>query len=196
MKALVIFFVSIFSVLEIAAQDKPEGLFINSKAPDFKGIDQSGNAFRLKDALKQGPVVLVLYRGYWCPYCNRQLKKLQDSMSLINEKGAQLIAVTSERSEGISKTIGKTNATFPILFDEGLQIVTSYKVKFEVDEKTVSRYKNAGIDLAKINGEKGKIHLPVPAVYIISKEGTIVYRFFEMDYKKRVSVLEILDNLK
>ena len=56
--------------------------------------------------------------------------------------------------------------------------------------------KNAEIDLAKINGEKGKIHLPVPAVYIISKEGTIVYRFFEMDYKKRVSVLEILDNLK
>ena len=62
----------------------------------------------------------------------------------------------------------------------------AYAVAFEVDERTVSRYKNADIDLATANGQKDKVYLPVPAVYIISnKEGTIVYRYFDSDYKKR-----------
>ena len=72
----------------------------------------------------------------------------------------------------------------------------AYAVAFEVDERTVSRYKNADIDLATANGQKDKIYLPITAVYVISKEGTIVYRYFDSDYKKRASVQEILNNLK
>ena len=92
------------------AQEKPEGLFINSKAPDFKGTDQYGNEIRLKDVLKDSLVVLIFYRGQWCPYCNKQLKKLEDSLQLIKNKGARLIAVTPEKPEFISKTIEKTKA--------------------------------------------------------------------------------------
>ena len=72
----------------------------------------------------------------------------------------------------------------------------AYAVSFEVDERTVNRYKNADIDLAAANGQKDKVYLPVPALYIICKEGTILYRFFEPDYKKRPTVLEILEQLK
>src|SRR3954470_5133711 len=68
--------------IHVCAQEKPEGLFINSKAPDFKGKDQAGTELNLKDMRKQGPVVLVFYRGYWCPYCNKYLKMLADSLEL------------------------------------------------------------------------------------------------------------------
>lgn len=177
-------------------QEKPEGLFINSKAPDFKATDQYKNEIRLKDVLKDSLVVLVFYRGQWCPFCNRQLKKLEDSLSLINGKGARLIAVSPEKPEYISKTIEKTGASYPLLYDKDMKIMKAYAVSFEVDEKTVSRYKNADIDLAEANGQKEKVYLPIPAVYIISKEGTILYRFFDSDYKKRPSVKEIINNLK
>jgi peroxiredoxin len=186
----------LFVHLFLVAQEKPEGLFINSKAPDFKGIDQYGNEIKLKDVLKDSFVVLIFYRGQWCPYCNRQLKKLEDSLQLIKNKGARLIAVTPETPEYISKTIEKTKANYPILFDKEMKIMKAYSVAFAVDEKTVSRYKNADIDLAAANAQKEKVYLPIPAVYIISKEGTILYRYFESDYKKRASVQEILDNLK
>jgi len=176
------------------AQKKPEGLFINSKAPDFKGTDQDGNALRLKDLVKKGNVVLIFYRGNWCPYCNRQLSQLQDSLQFIKDKGAQVIAVTPEQAEGISKTIEKTKASFPIIFDEDRKIMKAYDVSFAVDEKSISRYKMAGIDLEKNNGKNGA-NLPVPAVYIINKESTIIYRFFEPNYKNRASVKEILKNL-
>ena len=189
-----LFTVSLYTLLY--AQEKPEGLFINSKAPDFKATDQYGNEIRLKEILKDSLVVLVFYRGQWCPYCNKQLKKLEDSLSFIKEKGARLIAVTPEKPENISKTIEKTKAGYPILYDKNMKIMNAYHVTFEVDERTVSRYKNADIDLAAANGQKDKVYLPVPAVYIISKEGTILYRFFDADYKKRASVKEILEELK
>ena len=178
------------------AQEKPEGLFINSKAPDFKATDQYGNEIRLKDMLKDSVVVLIFYRGQWCPYCNRQLKKLEDSLQLIKKKGARLIAITPEKPEYISKTIEKTKASYPLIYDKDMKIMKAYAVAFEVDDRTVLRYKNADIDLATANGQKEKVYLPVPAVYIISKkEGTIIYRYFEFDYKKRVSVQEILNNI-
>src|SRR5687768_8265705 len=113
LSVIVILFFSVASI----AQEKPEGLFINSKAPDFKGKDQNGKDFRLKDALKNGTVVLVFYRGNWCPYCNKQLKKLEDSLQFIVDKGAQLIAVTPEMPDGIAKTVEKTKASYTIVQD-------------------------------------------------------------------------------
>lgn len=182
--------------LNAYSQEKPEGLFINSKAPDFKGKDQNGNEVSLKDIRKKGPVVLIFYRGYWCPYCNKELQKLEDSLQLIKAKGAVLIAVTPEKQEGIAKTIEKTKLSYSVLSDEDSKIMKAYDVAFKVDGKAASRYKMANIDLAENNGQKPEsIYLPVPAVYIIGKDGEIKYRFFNEDYKNQAPIKEILSNL-
>lgn len=175
-------------------QSAPEGLFIASKAPDFKAKDQFGKEIRLKDLLKKGRVVLVFYRGNWCPYCNKALARFQDSLSYITDKGATLLAVSPEKQESVSETAAKTKATFSVLHDEGLKIMKAYDVAFEVPENTITRYKNSGLDIEKNNGSNGR-YLPVPAVFVIDKESTIRYRFFEFDYKKRPSVKEILEYL-
>jgi len=182
--------------VNVFGQEKPEGLFINSKAPDFKSKDQNGNEIVLKDLRKKGPIVLVFYRGYWCPYCNKELQRLEDSLLLITDKGAQLIAITPEKKEGVAKTIEQTKATYPIITDEEMKIMKAYDVAYPVDDKTVGRYKMASIDLAANNGQKpGSVYLPIPAVYIINKDGEISYRFFDADYKKRPSVKDLLENL-
>ena len=178
----------------LSQAQSPEGLFINSKAPDFKLKDQSGVEVSLKELRKKGPVVLLFYRGNWCPFCNRELKAFQDSLGLILTKGAQLVAITPEEKEGIDSTTRKTGAVFPILHDEEMKVATAYNVAFAVDERTVGRYKMAGIDLAKVNGQKAPM-LPVPAVYIINKEGSVTFRYFDENYRNRVSVKEILKNL-
>jgi peroxiredoxin len=183
--------------LSVFGQEKPEGLFINSKAPDFKSKDQNGNEIALKELRKKASVVLVFYRGYWCPYCNKELERLQDSLQLITDRGAQLVAVTPEKQEGIAKTVEKTKASFPIITDEQMKIMKAYDVAYQVDEKTIARYKMASIDLAANNGQKpDAVYLPIPAVYVINKQGEITYRYFESDYRKRPYVKEILDNLK
>lgn len=187
-------FIALLIVSPSFAQEAPEGLFIESKAPDFKAKDQSGMEVRLKDLLKEGKVVLVFYRGQWCPYCNKELSRLQDSLQFIKDKGATLVAVSPEQPENISKTIEKTKAEYSVLHDEGLKIMKAYDVEFEVPENTLTRYRNSGLDIEKNNGSNGK-YLPIPAVYIIDEEQTVTYRFFEKDYKKRPSVKELLENL-
>jgi len=177
------------------AQEAPEGLFLNSKAPDFKGKDQNGKDVRLKDLLKKGKVVLVFYRGEWCPYCNKNLQRLADSLQLIKDKGATLIAVTPEQPESIAKTVEKTKAEYSILHDENLKIMKAYEVEFEIPENMLKRYRNGGIKIDEINGKNGNF-LPIPATYVIDKEANITYRFFNQDYKKRPSVKEILDHLE
>lgn len=193
----IVFLFSLIMTISLSYAQAPEGLFIGSKAADFKGTDQRGNKIHLKDLLKKGKVVLIFYRGYWCPYCNKELSRLQDSLGLILDKGATLIAVTPEKPENVAKTVAKTKAEYSILYDEGLKIMKAYDVEFEVPENTVARYKTANIDLVANNESNGKdgAYLPIPAVYIIDRESTITYRFFDADYKKRPSVKEIVDNL-
>ena len=195
MRILLSFAFILISVISLA-QNKPEGLFINSKAPDFKVKDQEGNEQSLKDLRKKGPVVVLFYRGYWCPYCNKELSRFQDSLQFITQKGATLIAITPESPEGIKKTIEKTGASFPIISDVDMKLSKAYQVSFEVDEKTRNRYKSFGTDLSQINQQKGSVFLPVPAVYVINRDGSVVYRFFDADYKKRPSVNQILSELK
>ena len=196
MKKLFLFLLTTISISFLWAQNKPEGLFINSKAPDFKLKDQDGKDVSLRELKKKGPVVIVFYRGNWSPYCSSYLKQLQDSLELIKKKGGQLVAITPELQEGIQKTIEKTKASFPILHDDDLKMMKAYDVAFQVDDRSMGRYKNAGIDLIAINDKKNANYLPIPAVYIVNREGTITYRFFDSDYKKRVTVKEILNNLK
>lgn len=195
MKKTFLLFALLLSAQFLFAQEAPEGLFLNSKAPDFRAKDQNGNDVRLKDLLKKGKVVLVFYRGEWCPYCNKNLQRLNDSLQLIRDKGATVVAVSPETTESIMKTVEKTKAGFTIIHDENLKIMKAYEVEFEVPENTLKRYRNGGIKLDEVNGKNGNF-LPVPATYIIDKEGNITYRFFNSDYKKRPSVKEILDNLK
>jgi peroxiredoxin len=179
----------------VLGQEAPEGLFIQSKAPDFKAKDQNGNEIRLKDLLKKGKVVLIFYRGQWCPFCNRYLKRLEDSLQLVKDKGATVVAVTPELPENVARTIEKTGASFPIIYDEGLKIMKAYDVEFEVPENTLKRYRNTGIKLEENNGPRNGNYLPIPATYIIDKESNVTYRFFDPDYKKRPSVSELLANL-
>lgn len=190
----ILFLLTIICSVNGFAQTYPPGLNVNDKAPEFSATDQKGEKIKLKKQLKKGSVVLVFYRGQWCPYCNKQLKQLEDSISFIKEKGASVIAITPELPENISKTIGKTNASYSILYDDGLNIMKAYKVAFQVDDKTVEKYKGYGIDFSKANGVNGA-NLPVPAVYIVNKNGKIIYRFFDVNYTKRSSVKDILDHL-
>jgi peroxiredoxin len=194
MKSSVILILLCASSLLVVSQDKTDGLNIGERAPDFFTKDQFGMEINLKSELRKNSVVLVFYRGQWCPYCNKELKTLEDSLRFIRAKGAIVIAVTPENPENINKTIEKTKASYSVLYDEGLKIMKSYQVAFSVDSLTITKYKSYGIDFASVNGVNGA-NLPVPAVYVINRKGKIVYRHFDPDYRKRASINEIIKHL-
>ena len=172
----------------------PKGLKTGDKAPLFEVADNSGKLFNLKDQLAKGEVVIIFYRGQWCPFCNKELGRLNDSLSLIIARGASVIAISPETYANVEKTVEKTHASFPIISDSSMTIMKQYKVDFSVDEGTQKKYLEYGIDFSKANGSNGA-NLPVPATYIIGKNGLIKYVFFDPDYRVRPSVKELLDHL-
>jgi peroxiredoxin len=197
MKRSVLLLYILFAGSLAFGQQKPNGLPLHTKAPDIEAKDQQGNDISLTTLRKQGPVVVFFYRGNWCPYCNKQLKELQDSLQYIIGKGAAVLAITPEAEEGVGKTIEKTGATFPIIYDQDVRISEAYNVSYKVDTATLNKYKtNWDVDFLKINQQKEEAYLPVPAVYIIGKNGIITYRFFESDITKRPSVKELMANLR
>lgn len=192
-RCALVFFVIMFS-LQANAQEIPIPLKVGDEALNFEGIDQNGDSFELYEILKKGPVVLMFYRGFWCPHCNKQLSQMEDSLDFITQKGGIVVAVTPEKPESVEKTIDKTGASFKIIHDKDLSIMNIYHVAFNLEEAMLKKYKKWGIDVVEANGDNGP-NLPVPATYIIGQDRQILYAFFDPDYKKRATVGKILQNL-
>ena len=163
---------------------------VGETAPAFKAQDGAGRTVELRQLLKKGPVVLYFYRGQWCPFCNKELSQLQDSLQVLTSKGAQVVVVTPETPENIDKTVAKTKATFPIVHDQNLTIMKAYKTAFTVDDATAQKYQGFGVDLKKANGLDQAV-LPVPATYVIGRDGKIKFAFFNPDYRHRASVRQV-----
>ena len=173
----------------------PEGLKEGTLAPDFSGMDQNGENISLSDQLKNGPVVLIFYRGYWCPVCNKYLSEFQKDVNLILNEGASVIAITPEQNDGVEKTIKKNDIGFSVLTDDKYSIMNQYGVRFLVTDKYSNKIKTfLFADIANNNGDD-EANLPVPATYIIGKNGKIIKTFFDVNYKNRPSVEEIVEYL-
>lgn len=168
------------------------GLTAGTDAPTFTAKDNTGKTLDLKTLLKKhNAVVLMFYRGQWCPYCNKHLQQLQDSLQLLTAKNVYVIAVTPETTDAIGKTVEKTKASFSLIHDEGYKIMKDYKVDYVMDQAMVTKYKGYGVDLEANNGNTDHT-LPVPATYIIDKKGKITFVHFDKDYRKRLAVSTIL----
>lgn len=190
MKKLIVIACLISSSTSLFAQ---AGLKKGEKAPAFVAKDNNGKELNLKVLLKtHKAVVLFFYRGQWCPYCNKHLKEMQDSLQILTHKGAYVIGVTPETAENINKTISKTHASFSIIQDKGYKIMKAYDVNYVLDDATVGTYKKYGVDLEQNNGNTDHV-LPVPATYVIDKSGRLVFVHFDKDYRNRPSIRAIAD---
>lgn len=172
------------------------GLKVGDTAPDFTLGNADGKKISLSSKLKEGPVVLIFYRGAWCPYCNIQLHALQETLPAFKKHGAQLVAVTPQTPDKSAEQVKKDKYPFEILSDLDYKVAKNYKLYFDVPMNLHEFYKKKfGLDIEVYNG-KGRLGLPVPGTYVINKEGKIVAVHAELDYKQRMEPAAILQVLK
>ena len=167
---------------------------VGELAPDFTAKDAAGHPVALKQLLKKGPVVLYFYRGQWCPYCNKQLSQLQDSLQTLTAKGAQVVVVSPETPANVEKTVAKTKASFPIIHDQDFTIMKAYHTAFTVDDAMAQKYQSFGVNLKEANGVDVNV-LPVPATYVIGQDGRIKFAFFNPDFKHRATIKAVAQAL-
>jgi peroxiredoxin len=174
--------------------EKVKGIELGLPAPDINALDQNNKQFKLYEALKDSAVVIIFYRGQWCPVCNKHLSGIQDSLSFINKQAAKVIAISPEKPALIEETISKTQVGFTLLYDKDYKIGIDYNILFMPKAVKRSMYNLIGANLKQAHSDESQ-RLAVPATFIIDKKGKIVWKHVDPDYKIRASALQILNHL-
>jgi peroxiredoxin len=180
---------------DLASSMPAPGIRVGEKAPDFVLNNAFGEPVSLKEKLTEGPVVLVFYRGAWCPFCNMHLHVLQQSLPEIEKYGAQLITITPQKPDKSVEQFREKGYSFEVLSDLDSKVMKAYKLYFEIPADLVEVYKKHGLDLEAFNGE-GRNVLPVPGSFVIDTTGVVRAMYADTDYMKRMEPSAIIDALK
>ena len=129
MKRLFSLTLLLFSIAVIG-QINDEHLELGDKAPQIVAIDQNGNNIDSKSILKERQILLIFYRGNWCPHCKKHLNSLQDHLQEFEEKGVFVIVVSPESEERTQETATMLESSFAIVHDLGNKIMNDYKPEF------------------------------------------------------------------
>src|SRR6266576_3000717 len=157
-------------------------LKVGDSAPDFKLPDVHGELVQLHSLLRGGPVVVVFYRGGWCPYCNLHLRGFQRRLAQIRELGGQVVAISPQLPDNSLSTQEKNELAFPVLSDVGNKVARRFGIVFELRDDLVELYRNFGHALEEANGNSGKRELPFPGTFLIDGNGTIRLAHVDVDY--------------
>ena len=169
-------------------------LQVGDVAVNFTLKNASGKEVTLYDELKNGPVVLMWYRGGWCPYCNLTLHHMQEALPEFKKNGASLLALTPEVPDSSITTKEKNELEFEVLSDLDNTVARQYKVVFKLTDDVAASYE-ASFGLSNYNGNK-KSELPLAATYIIGTDKKIKYAFLDEDYRKRAEPQDLIRFLK
>ncbi len=181
--------------LNLSAQIDNEHLKVGESAPEIVGVDQNGKKINSTEILKHNKILLVFYRGNWCPHCKKHLASLQERLDEFIEKGVYVMVVTPETVERTKQTSEMWHINFSIVHDVGNKIMNDYKVAFEVNHDNVPNYYGiVSRNVAEYNVQNNNV-LPVPATYIIDQNGIISYVQYDPNYKNRSNFSEILKML-
>ena len=167
-----------------------------SDFPHFSVMDIKGKKVDTKQLISQGPLVVLFYRGGWCPYCNRQLQAVnQEVFPKVNAAKGKVIAISVDKPEEGKKSGGNLNDGWHIIADNDAKLVKQFGLDFVVPKKLVKTYKEKyQIDLEASSGRTHHI-LPVPAIYVVDQKGKITYAYANEDYKVRAANKEVVSAL-
>lgn len=167
------------------------GIAPGSLAPDASVRDAEGREVSLASLSKDGPIMVVFYRGGWCPYCNAQIHDLTRAFPEYQKRGVRPVVISVDQAKESARTQATYSIPFPVLSDPDLAAHRAFKVLNQADAAEFARLKSYGIDLEKASGRTHHV-IAVPSIFIIDKAGVVRWAHAESDYTKRPSNAQLL----
>ena len=179
----------------IAEQLSKHALKVGDKFPAFELPDSKGKQISSTELLAKGPLVLSFYRGGWCPYCNLELRALNNMQQEFADQNAQLVAVSPQLPIESLSTQQQNELAYTVLSDVSNSLAKKCGLVFTLDERLIPVYHQLGLDIPKANGDES-YELPLPATYVIDSQGVIQFAFAQEDYTLRAEPLDVLNAVK
>ena len=180
-----------------ASADDVQPLTVGDLAPRFLLETVDGQPFDFDPQSLERPVVLLVFRGGWCPYCNLYLSDMRKVVPEIRRMGTDVFFLSGDRPELLYESLEVRTQEdigglgYTILSDANAQASIALGIAFQVSDETVDYVNNKGDGYRESSMEKHGV-LPVPAVFAIDKDGVIAFAYVNADYKVRLPAEELL----
>ncbi|HZQ91760.1 MAG TPA: peroxiredoxin-like family protein [Terriglobales bacterium] len=174
-------------------------LRVGATAPDFELVDQRGQVVRSADLLVRGPLIVVFFRGRWCPYCVATLEAWQARLPQVQAAGASLVAISPQKPLHTSFTAEQHKLTFPVLSDTGNAVARQFGLAYRVPDYLERHYRGIFINLPNSNGDPSW-ELPLAATFVIAGKDagevarvrTVRFAYASPDFKDRAEPADVL----
>ncbi len=182
-------------VAATAAEIQP--LKSGEPAPRFTVTTVDKQRFDFDPRNLERPVILITFRGGWCPYCNMHLSELRHAIPTISDMGVDVLFLSGDRPELLFASLGRETQDdieglpYTILSDANAQAAIALGIAFRASDKTIRRRGERGDDIERSSMARHGV-LPVPAVFAVNREGLIEYAYANPDYKIRLSADELI----
>ena len=168
-----------------------KALNVGAQSPEFELPDHNGKPVSSADLLSRGRLVLCFIRGRWCPFCVGQMEAMNYVAAEIEAAGASLVAVSPQTEKQSFFMRDQHRLAFPLLVDAGNRLARQFGLVYRVPDEQQGLYRSTFVNLPFANGDPSW-ELPIPATFVIDRDGSILFALANEDYTDRPEPLEIL----
>lgn len=176
------------------AFSEENSLKVGDTFPDFNLKNPSHKTVRLQDIHTSEKLIIAFFRGSWCPYCNLELQALETVLPEIHSKNARLIAVSPQLPVYNDSLQKQHQLSFPVLTDTENKLAHRLGITFRLSDAVAPHYEQLGIRLEDFNADPTGF-LPIPAIFVIDRDGIIRYSHIDPDYRNRVEITTLIAQL-
>jgi len=168
---------------------------VGDAMPPFILPDENGRPVSLKQLIERGPIAVTFHRGHWCPWCRISINALVRVHSKIAEANGQVVAIMPDRQPFAVEFKREASSPFPVLIDmdNGYALLLNLAIWIGPDLKRLLT--SYGRVLPDYQGNDAWT-LPIPATFVVGRDGLVRARFTDPDFRRRMTVEELLNALK
>ncbi len=167
---------------------------IGEPMPPFVLPDHTSQIVSLEELLDRGPAAVTFHRGHWCPYCRININALAQAHKEIAIDEGQIVAIMPDRQKFVAELKTQSNVPFPILTDMDNGYALSLNLAIWVGQE-VQKMMEGLRDLPTFQGNSSWM-LPIPATFVVGRDGLIRARFIDPDYRKRMMIADMIAALQ
>ena len=164
---------------------------VGATAPVFDLLDHNGKPVRSSDLLAKSRLVLCFLRGRWCPFCVGQMEAMNQIVPQLEQAGATFVAISPQTVKQSFFMHDQHKLRFPLLSDAANKVARQFGLTYRVPAAQEAIYRRAFVNLPFTNGDDSW-ELPIPATYVVDRDGTILYASANEDYTDRPEPSEIV----